>query len=415
VATPSHTNEARRADDTRRTGDTARSASLPDPETVSEARIVGSERSLIRLVTRSHRLRRYARRMLALVVLLLVSVPAATWVHYQAGHVISRNALVRGHLAEIGTRLNGVLASAEVGEGQRVKAGQLLAHLEDRHIVSEAQQAEAEIAGLERELQVEKLKIPYERSLLETKRQEAVANLAAADAKVSAARSRADDAKAYHKVRKELLSRNAISREDVRDADSKRRTAEALLDVAKANYASAQSAEKSVQLEADGLSIREQHIGVLEANIMRAKARLAHANADLEASRIRAPDDGAIVRWLVQPGGSVEVGKPVMSMWVGKDVWIEAWIDEDDISRVRVGSPATVTLQSFPEREFSGSVERLGLTTDFETPVSDVPQPRFSRMRGAPMVGVLIKLDSPPENLLPGLSAAVAIRDTDGN
>lgn len=76
---------------------------------------------------------------------------------------------------------------------------------------------------------------------------------------------------------------------------------------------------------------------------------------------------------------------------------------------MNVGSVAKVTLQSFPEREFTGVVDKIGLTTDFEMPPSEVPQPRFARMRGAPVVGVGIRLQNPPAELLPGLSVVVGI------
>ena len=157
------------------------------------------------------------------------------------------------------------------------------------------------------------------------------------------------------------------------------------------------------------MTIRERGIGVLQANLERARARLNRAEADLEGTIIRAPEDGAILRRIIQPGGSVESGQPIISMWLGSDLWVEAWIDEEDLGFVRVGSPVTVTFHSFADREFSGVVDRLGLATDLEIPESEVPQPRFSRMRGAPVVGVRIRLDAPPPELLPGLSAVVAI------
>lgn len=359
----------------------------------------------------SHRGRRYLARAILAGVALLVALPIGMWLQYQSSHVMSRNAMVRGQLAEIGTRLDGVLFKIEVQEGEQVVAGQILGRLDDRHIRSNAQEVAAELQGLERELEVERSSIEYEKRMLANKLREADANLKAAEAEVAVAQSQADDARQYFEVRQQLLTRHAISREDVRDADTKRKTAFAELNVAKANLIAAQSAEQTVHLEADGLTIRQQRLGVFEANVARARARLAGAQADIDGALIRAPADGAVVRWLVQPGGSVEVGKPVMSMWVGAQLWVEAWIDEDEISKIQMGSKAVVTLQSFPGREFDGLVDKIGLTTDFQMPEPDIPQPRFVRMRGAPVVGVLVKLRDPPQHLLPGLSAVVAIRN----
>ena len=89
-------------------------------------------------------------------------------------------------------------------------------------------------------------------------------------------------------------------------------------------------------------------------------------------------------------------------------------IDEDEIHRVKVGSLATVTLPSHAGHEFKGVVDTIGLTTDFEQPVANEPDPRFVRMRRAPMVGVRVRLQDPPDTLLPGLSASVAIRGEGG-
>jgi membrane fusion protein (multidrug efflux system) len=144
--------------------------------------------------------------------------------------------------------------------------------------------------------------------------------------------------------------------------------------------------------------------------LLRAQARLERAEADLDSASIRAPEDGSIVRRIVQPGGSVEAGQPIIVMRLGHDVWIEAWVDEDDIGFVRLGSIATVTFHSLPGREFTGVVDNIGLTTDLEVPAADVPKPRSSRMRSAPVVGLRIRLEKPPPELVPGLSAVVAIR-----
>lgn len=372
-----------------------------------------SPRSGLFLLQRSHAVRRYLGWAAAGMVLVLICLPIGLWIHYQSVNVMSRNAMVRGHLAELGTRLNGVLASIEVAEGERVVKGQILARFEDRHIRSEAREVQAELEGLEQELKVEQLAIVHEQRFLDNKLLEAVANQKAAAAEVTAAKSRADNARQRHALRKSLLGSHAISREVVRNADAKRRTEQAMVDVAKENHTAARSAAAAVRLEAEGIAIRKQRVGIIKANVLRAKARLEGVNADLDSSLIRAPNDGAVVRWLVQPGGSVKVGIPVVSMWLGNDVWIEAWIDEDEIAKVQIGSEATVTLQSFPGREFSAVVDKIGLTTDFQMPASEdiIPQPRFTRLRGAPVVGVLVRLLNPPEELLPGLSAVVAIHD----
>jgi membrane fusion protein, multidrug efflux system len=375
----------------------------PDPPLPSRFQVAARELTL--------RVKRHLGVAIIFGVLLLLAAPVAAWLHYQSGYVMSRNAIVKGELAEVGTRLAGVVTKLEVHDGQHVRAGQILARLDNSHFQAEAQVARAEVAGMERELEIERAAIDHEERVLQNSLLEAAASLSAAAAEVEAAESRADDAQGYYAARKNLLAAGgAISGEIVREAKAKARTAEALVKGARAEYAAAQSAEHRAELDAEGLALRKERVKVLEAQLSRARARLAAAQADLEGTLIRAPADGAVVRRILRPGGSVAVGTPVLSLWLGDDVWIEAWLDEDDIAFVKLGSSARVTLQSFPGREFDGVVERIGVTTDFEMPASEVPQPRFARMRGAPVVGVLIRIEDPPARLLPGLSAVVGIR-----
>jgi membrane fusion protein (multidrug efflux system) len=356
------------------------------------------------------RARRHYGEVIACVVLLLLAAPVAAWLHYRSDYVTSRNAMVKGQLAQVGTRLDGVLIEFKVADGERVRVGQVLARLDDSRIRGEVQAARAEVAGLERELEIERSAIDHEQRVLQNSLREAAANLGVAAAEVEAAESQAENAQAYYRARQTLFATGgAISGELVREAQAKARTARALVKSARAEYAAAQSAEQRAQLDSEGLALRKQRIAVLEAGLSRGRARLAVAQADLEGTMIRAPADGAVVRRILQPGGSVGVGTPVISLWLGDDVWIEAWLEEDDIPFVKMGSVARVTLQSFPGQEFVGVVG-IGLTTDFEMPPSEVPQPRFARMRGAPVVGVGIRLEDPPAQLLPGLSAVVGIR-----
>ena len=351
------------------------------------------------------------RRALILGAIVAVVVSGSMWVGYRSRYVTSNNAAVRGHVAEIGARLRGVVRQVEVDAGDQVTAGQVLVRMEDRHLEAQVQEARAEVAKLEREIEIERLDIDHQRREVDQQTRGAVAKVAAMKAQADAASARADDAQKELELRETLFSRDGVvSSEEVRNAETRRRTAEAQLEEARANSLEARSQEDATRLNGEALGIRERKIGVLEADLLRAQASLAHAEAELDDASIRAPQDGSILRRIVQPGGSVDTGQPIISMWLGQDVWVEAWIDEDDIGAVSLGSAAKVTFHSLGGREFTGVVDKIGLATDLEIPASEVPRPRFSRMRSTPVVGVRIQLDDPPLDLMPGLSAVVAIR-----
>ena len=342
-------------------------------------------------------------------VALLVVVPIALWAHYRVTHVVSRNALVKGSIANVGAQLDGVVTSVEVETGQRVKAGQILARFEDHQLQATVQRAESRLSKASRELEVERLAIEQERRRLSGRVTEASARADAARAQVEAARSQADDAGAKYELRKTLAKNGMIAQEELRGAESARRTAEALAATATADQAASKAARGLAVVESEGLTVRRRHLEVLEAEVAALRAELSLAQADLRAALIRAPADGWVVRRISEAGSSVVVGQPVVALWIGNDVWVEAWIDEDDLANVAAGNQARVTVKPYPHRVFTGVVETVGVSTDYELPDAAVPQPRNARMRAAPVVCVRVRLDR-SEGLFPGLSAVVGIR-----
>lgn len=359
------------------------------------------------------RLRRILLVSLAAGVGVALLAPVLLWAHYRSTHVVSRDAVVRGHIAEVGSRLDGVVKTVEVDTGDRVQAGQVIARLEDRHFEARVQQASSMLEKASRELEVERMAIANERLRLSSRLREVSAGSAAAGAELRAAQSRAEEASRRMQLQRTLGTQGLVSEEQVRAAETEYRTTSALVAAARADQSAAVAAQQLSEVESDGLAVRQKRVSVLESDIAAYRAELAVAQANLDGAVVRAPADGAVVRRIIEPGGATVVGQPIISLWVGEETWVEAWIDEAALADLEVGSEATVTFDSYPDLEFEGFVETIGVSTDFELPDSEVPQPRRERMRDAPLIGVRIRLVDPQEDLFPGLSAIVGIRKKD--
>lgn len=336
----------------------------------------------------------------------------ALWVfsNHRAQNVISRNAFVKMELTEVGARFDGRIASVEATSGTRVSAGQIIARMDDGHLRAQQVEAEANIAALERSLVQETAAIEQERQVLMMALSEAKARAEATRSEVQVAKIRIAETQEYWRIRQELSKSGMISAEALREANLRKQLAQEQLSGAQGNASAADAAVRNAELNISGIAIRKQRLGILSSEINAAKAKLARVQADLEATVIKAPTDGMIVRWLINTGGSVRVGQAMVHMVVGSDMWIEAWIDEDELEHVQIESPARVTFPSLPGKQFDGVIERIGVTTDLEEPVVAVPEPRTTRIRAAPIIAVIVRLSNPPKSLLPGLSAIVDIQ-----
>jgi membrane fusion protein (multidrug efflux system) len=346
---------------------------------------------------------------IALVLLALAALAVFSWISYRARYVASSNAIVRGHLAELGTRIAAVVSSVEVEPGQKVVKGDILLHFDDRHLRARAEAARAELTLLERELEVEKREIQHEKRLLDEQDQEAKANLAAAQADLAAATIQTEDARQRFEVQRQLQAEQIAPAEVVRAAKADWDIRIELLKSGQAKYEALRAAENRRRLARAALEIREFNLGSREAQVEKARATRDMAEADLKDTVIRAPESGAIVRRVVQPGASVEAGLPTLVMWLGNQLWVEAWVDESDVAMIDEGSKAVVTFPSFPGQEFAGRVTAIGFASDYDVPAEEVPRPRGVRMRSDPVVNVRIELHAPPAQLRPGLSSVVAI------
>ena len=98
-----------------------------------------------------------------------------------------------------------------------------------------------------------------------------------------------------------------------------------------------------------------------------AESTLVYHEARLADTVVEAPFSGLIVQRFRDPGAIAVPGSPVLSLISTNELWITAWIDETEMSRISVGQPARVAFRSEPEATFRGEVARLGREADRET------------------------------------------------
>lgn len=132
-----------------------------------------------------------------------------------------------------------------------------------------------------------------------------------------------------------------------------------------------------------------QQVETSATDLQRAETQLADARAEVNRARthlteflgvplsgalpggdfisIRAPAAGIVVRRLVTPGTVVSPGQEVFTVADTSSLWLIAAVNEADLSRIRVGSAATVFVRAYPNHAFAGKVIRLGEELDPHT------------------------------------------------
>jgi HlyD family secretion protein len=232
------------------------------------------------------------------------------------------------------------IAAVLVEEGDRVRKGEILARLDTGRLWPQVREAEARVAA-QREV-VEKL---HHGSRPE--------EIAQARANVESAKADAINARAQYKRRKTLAQNSVISQQDLDNA-------KAALDVANAKLALNQ---KALDLAIAGP--RAEDIAEAEAELNGDEAQLDLLRQELADAELVAPVDAVVRARLMEPGEMASPEKPVLSLAVINPKWVRAYVAEPDLGKLQTGMVASVTVDSFPDRQFQGWVGFVSPVAEF--------------------------------------------------
>lgn len=234
------------------------------------------------------------------------------------GEVMGTGTLEARLSTTVGARIQERLAEVLADQGEAVEAGQLLARLDDAEARQQVAVAEATLDAARR---------TAERVAADLERSEAVLDLARLD----------------HQRTSGLLATRATSQADVDKTAQALRIGEADLNRSHAAIAEAQS------------------------QVVMAEKTLLYRKEQLAFTEIRAPYDGLVTRRDRNPGDVLVPGASLMQMVSLDELWVSAWLDETAIPLLADGQPARVRFRSEPERDYPGTVARLGREADRET------------------------------------------------
>jgi len=185
--------------------------------------------------------------------------------------------------------------------------------------------------------------------------------------------------------------------------------AEADLQVAQARLANASSQKRRADELFKSQSITEQeHEQALldhanaNAEVIRARVALDNARDQLDDTNVRAPINGTIIEKQVErgqvissPTNDVGGGTVLLKMADLNLVQVRTLVDETDIGKIQPGQRATVTVDAFPTRPFSGTVLKI--------------EPQAQTEQNVTMFPVLVRIDNKEGLLRPGMNAEVEV------
>ena len=305
---------------------------------------------------------------------------------YTAGgrYVSTDNAYVHAGKLTVATDVSGIVADVAVKESQTVEKGQVLFTLDQEPFRIALAGAEANLGIVRNQLV----------TLQATWRQK--------QAQVAQARTDAAFYETGFQRQQDLLKRAFAS--------------QAAYDQAKRDLDAAR--ERVVMTQSDADATLAQLGGKADAPIeqnasyLAAQAQVDKAKRDLTRTTVLAPIPGIVTNVdALQVGEYLPAAQPAFSLVSSADVWIEANPKESDLTYLKAGAPAVVTIDAYPGREWQATVTSLAPATGTEFSVLPAQNATGNWVKVVQRVPIRLAVhmpaDAPP--LRTGMSATVEI------
>jgi membrane fusion protein (multidrug efflux system) len=255
------------------------------------------------------------------------------------------DAYIQADSTIIAPKVSGYIAQVLVSDNQSVRAGQLLARIDDRDFQAALERARADVDAAEASVRNLNAQLELQKPLIKQQ----AAELEAAQASLTFAqeeRARSD----------ELMRKGAGTIQRAQQTD-----------------AALHANEAKVQQYKAALAAASKKLEVLSSERAKAVAQLDHARAvedqaalNLSYTQIRAPVDGTVGARTLRVGQYVQGGTQLMAVVPLNSVYVIANFKETQLTYLRNGQPAEIRIDSFPKRKLRGHVDSLSPASGLE-------------------------------------------------
>ena len=344
------------------------------------------------------------------VILILVVAAAGAGVLYTmrgSSHRAGDHVVVSGNIelteVNIAFKTAGRLIERNVDEGDMVKKGQLVARLDRDQLMAEQAREQAGLDSAQAQLAQARTALEWQKQTLAADVEQKKGDLASMEARlaelengarpqekldaqaaVDSAASEVERAKKDWERAQALYKNDDISTAQFDQYRNRWESAEAALKQAKERNSLVLAGPRSEQIKAQAALVerargalkmaeantlemkrREQELATRRAEIDRSHANIALINSQLADTLATSPVDGVVLVKSADVGEVLAAGTTVVAIGDIEHPWLRGYINETDLGKVKLGTKAKVTTDSYPGKVYPGRVSFIASEAEF--------------------------------------------------
>ncbi len=320
--------------------------------------------------------------LLIIVPLVITAAALEYWLQSQQ-YVSTENAYVKTKIARLASEVSGRVLTVNADAHLKVKKDDILVSLDDRPFEIAVKHAKAELDASRREIEVLNASLNEARTELEEAKDRAV----------------------YFRKRFERqinLAKQGITTQTRQDElENDANTADDRVSLARQKI-------RRIMTSLGGGENQE----IDDHPLVRSKrAALEQAELDLEHTNIRAPADGTVVTVPLVPGEQIRAAEPLFAIVTDVEPWVDANFKETELTHVRIGQRANITLDIYPEHTWEAEVQSISPATGAEFSILPPQNASGNWVKVVQRLPVRLKLITSPDDppLRAGMTAKVKI------
>jgi HlyD family secretion protein len=381
-----------------------------------------------------------------LIVVLVVAAAAAAVYAFRGGKAPSNRIVVSGNIelteVNIAFKTAGRLIERNVDEGDLVKKGQVIARLDRDQLIAQRSRETAGYESSESQLAQAVTAVAWQKATLAGDIEQRKADVAANEAKlaelqtgsrpqekqearaaVEAAQSEADRARKDWDRAQTLYKNDDISTSQFDQFRNRYESTDAALKQAKEREALVLAGPRVEQInaqraqvdrargalkmsEANALEIkrREQELNTRRAEIGRSKGTLQLIDSQMADTVAASPVDGVVLVKAADVGEVLAPGTSVVTVGDIDHPWLRGYVNETDLGKVKLGSRANVTTDSYPGKIYQGRVTFISSEAEFTPKQIQTQQERVKLV-----YRIKIQIENPQHELKSNMPADAEI------
>ncbi len=256
----------------------------------------------------------------------------------------SGNGRIEATEIDVDAKIPGRIADILVAEGDFVRAGQTLAHMDTKTLDAQRREADA---------QLERATIGVDTAEAVVRQREA--QRIAATAQIAARQALLDAASARVARVEPMAAKDFETKQSLDDAHAAKNAAAAAVAEGQANLAAAEA----------GISAAKAQVVDSKAAVVAAQATIDRIQDDINDSSLTTPRDGRVQFKVAEQGEVLPAGGRVLNLVDLSDVYMTFYLPTDEAGKATMGAEARIVLDALPDAVIPASITFVANVAQF--------------------------------------------------